>query len=87
MKKKYSIIDNVIDDFLWSQKRVSAYFDITTKSKYLYTSDFSLQYLYIQFNACIQFIALQCMYIQFNACIQSNAFILFNACIFKADAV
>ena len=38
-------------------------FDIMTKRKYLYASDVALQCMYIQFNACIQFIALQCMYI------------------------
>ena len=31
MKKKVkNIIDNVIDNFLWSQKRASTYFDVTT---------------------------------------------------------
>ena len=82
-RKEKSIIGNVIDNFLWSQKRVSTYFGITTKSEYLLASDIALQCMYIQFNACIQFIA-------FQACIFSSMhvfnpmhgqFIQFNACI------
>ena len=44
---------HVIDNFLWSQKRGSTYFDIPTKSKYVYVSDIALQCMYIQSNACI----------------------------------
>ena len=42
---------------------MSTYFDITTKSKYLYVSDIAIQCMYIQSNACILL----------NACIQAHS--------------